>query len=73
MKVKGIVRKLHCTISKHEINSHNLRSHVFLMTPKQRIIIRLKKVQYLLVIIHHSIERAAYLFRKSMTSGGSSS
>ena len=30
------------------------------------------EVHYLWVIIHHSIKRAAYLFRKSMTSRGSS-
>ena len=50
----------------------NVKYYVILMTPKQRICLLWKKVQYLLVILHRSIKRAAYLFRKSMTSGGSS-
>ena len=50
----------------------NVKYCIILMTPKQRFSFLWKKVQYLLVILHRSIKRAAYLFRKSMTSGGSS-
>ena len=50
----------------------NVKYCIILMTPKQRISLLQKKVQYFLVIFHRSIKRAAYLIRKSMTSRGSS-